>query len=98
MKDSNCSVLCLRIFRPLSAGDAPATEINKWSDKVRELTMMEIDAVSGAMSNGEKAAMYGGIAAAYGGAAAIPTPLSPVLGLIGGASGIAAAYYTYMAL
>ena len=65
---------------------------------MRELTVVEIDAVSGAMSNGEKAAMYGGIAAAYGGAAAFPSPLSPVLGMIGAASGIASAYYTYMAL
>ena len=62
---------------------------------MRELAMMEIDAVSGAMNNGQKAAMYGGIAAAYGGAAAIPTPLSPALGLIGAASGIAAAYYAF---
>ncbi|WP_367380408.1 hypothetical protein [Stenotrophomonas cyclobalanopsidis] len=64
---------------------------------MRELGMMEIDAVSGAMSNGQKSAMYGGIAAAYGGAAAIPSPLSPALGLIAGASGIAAAYYAYQA-
>lgn len=64
---------------------------------MRLLTMVEFDAVSGAMSNGEKAAMYGGIAAAYGGAACIPTPLSPALGLIGAASGIASAYFAYMA-
>lgn len=64
---------------------------------MRELAMMEIDAVSGAMNNAEKAAMYGGIAAAYGGAAAIPSPLSPVLGVIGGVSGVAAAYYAYQA-
>jgi hypothetical protein len=64
---------------------------------MRELSMMEIDAVSGAMNNGEKSAMYAGMAGAYGVGAAIPTPLSPALGVIGGVCVIASAYYAYMA-
>ncbi|USI99299.1 hypothetical protein MUG10_14570 [Xanthomonas prunicola] len=64
---------------------------------MREMTMMEIDAVSGAMSDGQTSAVYAGVASAYAGAAAIPSPLSPVLGLIAGASGVAAAYYAYKA-
>lgn len=64
---------------------------------MRELAMIEIEAVSGAMNDGQKAAMYGGIAAAYGTAAAVPTPLTPVLGLIGGVTGIVSMYYAYQA-
>lgn len=64
---------------------------------MRELTMIEIDAVSGAMNDGQRSAMYGGIAAAYAGAAAIPSPLSPALGLIAASSAAASAWYAYQA-
>lgn len=66
---------------------------------MRELTMEEIAMIDGgAMSNAEYAAFLGGVASAYAGLAAVPTPLSPVLGAIAGFTGVAAAFYTYRSL
>lgn len=63
------------------------------------LSANEIEMVGGAAwSDAEMSVALGGAAAMYGGAAAIPSPLSPVLGLIGAACGIGSAYYAWQAL
>lgn len=65
---------------------------------MRELTFMEIEAVNGAaMSDGQYSAFLGGVAAAFGAGAAIPSPLSPVLGVIAGVTAIGSAVYAYKA-
>jgi hypothetical protein len=59
---------------------------------------MEVNEVNGAtMSNGEYSAFLGGVAAGFATGAAIPSPLSPVLGAIAGITAMGSAYYAYMA-
>lgn len=68
---------------------------------MHELTFDEIDLINGGMNAVEAAKMsafLGGVASLYGAGAAIPSPLSPVLGIIGGVTGAAAAGYGLYAL
>jgi hypothetical protein len=72
---------------------------------MREITDMEIQMVTGSSvtiggttySDAQVSAFYAGVAAGYATGAAIPSPLSPVLGVLAGITALGSAYYAWQA-